>query len=183
MRRRSPNSKKAREVAIPRSVAEVLARRIEGRSTDDLVFTTPAGTPLRNLNWRDVHWNQVCKELGLAGVTRTTCAGPSATSPVRPAPICFTSNKALGNSSITVTAAIYAHLFDTELDQVSDALDRITDAASGPNTVQAPKSRPGIGAVTDRRTPSDLRKRVEPPIGIEPMTYSSRGSCRVNLAL
>ena len=37
--------------------------------------------------------------------------------------------KAMGHSSITVTAEIYAQLFDSELDQVSDALDALTEGA------------------------------------------------------
>jgi integrase len=38
--------------------------------------------------------------------------------------------KAMGHSSITVTAEIYAQLFDSELDQVSDALDALTDGVA-----------------------------------------------------
>lgn len=34
--------------------------------------------------------------------------------------------RAMGHSSITTTSRIYAHLYDTELDEVADALDRIT---------------------------------------------------------
>lgn len=65
-----PKSKKARQIAIPRAVASLLASRIEGRPPDDLVFSTQHGQPLRNLNWRrDARWNQVCAELELAGLT------------------------------------------------------------------------------------------------------------------
>jgi hypothetical protein len=31
------------------------------------------------------------------------------------------------HSTITVTAKIYAHLFDSELDQISDGLDALTE--------------------------------------------------------
>ena len=44
--------------------------------------------------------------------------------------------KAMGHSSITVTAEIYAHLFDSELDQVSDALDSLTEGVGDPVYVQ-----------------------------------------------
>ena len=41
----APKSKRARQVAIPRTVANVLGARIEGHSSDELVFTTRAANP------------------------------------------------------------------------------------------------------------------------------------------
>jgi integrase len=38
--------------------------------------------------------------------------------------------KAMGHSSITTTSRIYAHLYDSELDAVADALDRIAQEES-----------------------------------------------------
>jgi len=118
-----PKSKKARQIAIPRAVASLLASRIEDRPPDDLVFTTQHGQPLRNLNWRrDARWNQVCAELELAGLTphdlRRTFGSLTR---LAGADLKYI-QKAMGHSSTTVTAEIYAHLFDSELDQVSDAL-------------------------------------------------------------
>jgi integrase len=128
----APKPKKAREVAIPRAVAHVLAGRTRDRRPDQLVFTRPTGAPLRNLNWRrDVHWNQVCREVGLDGVTphdlRRTFGSLARFAGADLKYI----QKALGHSSITVTASIYAHLFDSELDQVSDALDRLSEEELG----------------------------------------------------
>jgi hypothetical protein len=45
----------------------------------------------------------------------------------------------MGHSSITVTAEIYARLFDSELDQVSDALDVLTEGVA--ESVYMPKIR------------------------------------------
>jgi len=109
----APKSKKARQIAIPRTVASLLAARIEGRQPNDLVFTTQHGQPLRNLNWRrDVCWNQVCAELELAGLTphdlRRTFGSLAR---LAGADLKYI-QKAMGHSSITVTAEIYAHLFD-----------------------------------------------------------------------
>ena len=47
--------------------------------------------------------------------------------------------KAMGHSSIIVTAEIYAQLFDSELDQVSDALDVLSEGVAIPCM---PKIRP-----------------------------------------
>ena len=143
----APKSKKARQVAIPRTVANVLAARVEGRSPDDLVFTTQRGQPLRNLNWRrDVRWNQVCVELGLDGLTphdlRRTFGSLAR---LAGADLKYI-QKAMGHSSITVTAEIYAQLFDSELDQVSDALDALTEGAESAVYAQNSITRPDPGS-------------------------------------
>jgi len=74
-----------------------------------------------------VHWNQVCVELGLDGLTphdlRRTFGSLAR---LAGADLKYI-QKAMGHSSITVTAEIYAQLFDSELDQVSDALDALTE--------------------------------------------------------
>jgi integrase len=143
----APKSGKARQVAIPRTVARVLAARIEGRPPEDLVFTTPRGQPLRNLNWRrDVRWNQVCEELGLDGLTphdlRRTFGSLAR---LAGADLKYI-QKAMGHSSITVTAEIYAHLFDSELDQVSDALDALTEGAAESEYAQSTPTGPDPGS-------------------------------------
>ena len=143
----APKSKKARQIAIPRTVASLLAARIEGRQPNDLVFTTQHGQPLRNLNWRrDVRWNQVCAELELAGLTphdlRRTFGSLAR---LAGADLKYI-QKAMGHSSITVTAEIYAHLFDSELDQVSDALDSLTEGVGDPVYVQNMSTGPDPGS-------------------------------------
>jgi integrase len=105
----APKSKRARQAAIPRTVANVLGARIEGHSSDELVFATPRGQPLRNLNWRrDVHRSQVCVELGLDGLTphdlRRTFGSLAR---LAGADLKYI-QRAMGHSSITVTAEIYA---------------------------------------------------------------------------
>jgi len=145
----APKSKKARQVAIPRTVARVLEARIEGRPPDALVFTTPRGQPLRNLNWRrDVRWNQVCADLGLDGLTphdlRRTFGSLAR---LAGADLKYI-QKAMGHSSITVTAEIYAQLFDSELDQVSDALDALTEGVE--NAMYAQNTPTGPDPDSDR---------------------------------
>ncbi|MCH9700078.1 MAG: tyrosine-type recombinase/integrase, partial [Actinomycetia bacterium] len=41
--------------------------------------------------------------------------------------------KTMGHSSITVTANIYADLYDNELDEVANVLDRIIETGHGPD--------------------------------------------------
>ena len=143
----APKSKRARQVAIPRTVARVLEARVEDRPPNNLVFTTPRGQPLRNLNWRrDVRWNQVCADLGLDGLTphdlRRTFGSLAR---LAGADLKYI-QKAMGHSSITVTAEIYAQLFDSELDQVSDALDALTEGVADPVYDQNTPTRPDPGS-------------------------------------
>ncbi len=56
--------------------------------------------------------------------------------------------KAMGHESVTTTARIYAHLYDTELDQVSDALDRPTASTLTTEHGQEVASRRGRGTNT-----------------------------------
>jgi hypothetical protein len=87
----------------------------------------------------------------------------------------------MGHSSITVTAEIYAQLFDSELDQVSDALDALTEGVAesvyAQNTPMGPDPDSDRARDDGRKPPLNCGDAVEPPIGIEPMTYSLRGHC------
>ena len=78
----------------------------------------------------------------------------------------------MGHSSITVTAEIYAQLFDSELDQVSDALDALKEGVAEPAHAQKCPRSPILGWIGPRdrgRNPSlACGDAVEPPIGIEP---------------
>jgi len=90
-------------------VARRLEARIEDRSPNNLVFTTPRGQPLAGADLKYIQ-------------------------------------KAMGHSSITVTAEIYAQLFDSELDQVSDALDALTEGVADPVYDQNTPTRPDPGS-------------------------------------
>ena len=54
---------------LPAVVTQSLARRCEGKRGDDLLLTTPAGTPLRLRNWRRVVFDPAVRAGGLTDVT------------------------------------------------------------------------------------------------------------------
>jgi len=93
-----------------------------------------------------VRWNQVCAELGLDGLTphdlRRTFGSLAR---LAGADLRYI-QKAMGHSSITVTAEIYAQLFDSELDQVSDALDALTEGVAEPVYAQNTPTGPDPGS-------------------------------------
>lgn len=87
----------------------------------------------------------------------------------------------MGHESITTTARIYAHLYDDELDQVAAALDglrvRVDGLGEQPMCPKcAHEGRSGHEESPGRvgRCGVDLGLCLEPPVGIEPTTYSLR---------
>ncbi|BDZ56596.1 tyrosine-type recombinase/integrase [Barrientosiimonas endolithica] len=127
-----PKSKTSRRfVALPRLLAEDLRIRVRGRPADALVFPAPGGGVDRIGNFRRrVRWDQALSDAGLADVTphdlRRTFGSLARSAGADLRYI----QKAMGHSSITTTSRIYAHLYDTELDAVADALDKITEGST-----------------------------------------------------
>jgi integrase len=62
----TPKTHQQRTVPLRAELVEPLARRCEGKQPDDLLLTTPAGTPLRLRNWRRMVWNPAVEAAGLA---------------------------------------------------------------------------------------------------------------------
>ena len=93
-----------------------------------------------------MRWSQVCEERGLDGLTphdlRRTFGSLAR---LAGADLKYI-QKAMGHSAITVTAKIYAHLFDSELDQVSDALDALTEGIGDAMYVQNMSTGPDPGS-------------------------------------
>jgi len=93
-----------------------------------------------------VRWNLVCTDLGLAGLTPNDLRRTfGSLARLAGADLKYI-QKAMGHSSITVTAEIYAQLFDSEQDQVSDALDALTEGVADPVYDQNTPTRPDPGS-------------------------------------
>jgi integrase len=65
----TPKSHQSRSVPVPRFLAELLAEIVAGKGSNDLVFTTMTGRPLRNLNWRRDVFDTAAADVGMAGLT------------------------------------------------------------------------------------------------------------------
>ncbi|HDH26429.1 MAG TPA: site-specific integrase, partial [Actinobacteria bacterium] len=93
---------------------------------DELVFTTPAGTPMRNSNFRRQVWYPAIEEAALPPGLRIhdlrhTCASLLAAAGATPKAV----QVHLGHSSITVTMDRYTHLFPSDVDTLIRRLDDI----------------------------------------------------------
>ena len=123
-----------RSVAIPGFLKDMLAEHIAGyvsKERDALLFTTEAGAPLRNNNWRSRVWDPALKEARLPKVRihdlRHTCATLLIAQGAHAKAI----QRHLGHSSIQITFDTYGHLLPDEQDRVADALDQTFKNASG----------------------------------------------------
>ncbi|SHU93457.1 prophage integrase [Mycobacteroides abscessus subsp. abscessus] len=91
-----------RTVPIPTRIVPLLAQRIKGKAPDAPAVTSPRGALLSRENWvRSVRWNEQRKSLGKPRLR------------------------------IHDLRHTYAHLYDTELDSLADALDSLITSSAG----------------------------------------------------
>jgi integrase len=117
-----------RSIPIPQRLLPILSARLKGRRPGEPAITSPMGSRLSLENWtRSVRWRKAIVEIGRPALRvhdlRHTCASLAR----RAGADLRLLQKTMGRASITVTADIYAHLYDDELDDVASALDALDD--------------------------------------------------------
>lgn len=105
-----------------------LARHVEGKRLDDLVFTAPGGGPLRSSNFRRNVWTPAVTAAGFDGLTihglRHTAASLYISAGAPPKVV----QRILGHASITITMDLYGHLYADEMDTWAERLDLVAQA-------------------------------------------------------
>ena len=123
----SPKTPKSRRtITISPTLAEALARRIEGKASDDFVFTTRSGLPLHNGDFYTHVWRKLKKALVAEGITpfrfhdlrHTHVAWLVAGGAPLP-----NIQARLGHESITTTIDTYGHLLPAGDELISDIID------------------------------------------------------------
>jgi Phage integrase family len=114
----------------PRFLVDELAAHVEGKAPDELVFSTPAGAPLRNTNFRRRHWDKAVKAAGLDGLTPHDLRHTAASLAVAAGANVKAVQRMLGHASATMTLDVYAGLFGDDLDTVADLLDKAARRAA-----------------------------------------------------
>lgn len=132
-----------RTVPIPARAAAVLKARIDGRPLDAPAVASPEGSMLRANNWRrHTHWKKALEKLGLAPLKIHDLRHTYASLARSGGADLRWLQKTMGHSSVTVTAGIYADLYDYELDEVANVLDRVIETGHEPDK----KNQPGLEA-------------------------------------
>ena len=125
----SPKNDQPRSVSFPRFLVPALEARAEGKTPEQLVFTSWLGAPLRNNNFRRRVFNPalaavMANDPVFPKVTphdlRHTAASLSVSAGANVKAI----QRMLGHASAAMTLDVYADLFDDDLNTVSDALER-----------------------------------------------------------
>ena len=144
----TPKSRKTRSVPVPRFIVDLLVERTAGHGPDELVFPNRDGGYAKSPGARTWFSHAVDRCIASAEAARADerAATGSATTPVFPritphslrhtaASLAVKSGanvkavqRMLGHASAAMTLDTYADLFDDDLDDVGDALDRAAAA-------------------------------------------------------
>jgi integrase len=141
--RATTKSGRSRLVPLSAPVQPVVARWVEGREPDDLLFPAPEGGYLRAQNWRRaVHWNETSlgrrpHDLRHTAASLWIAAGIDIK----------TVSAWLGHSTAKLTLDTYGHLMGTDADRAAiERVNRVLGGLTGAQRVQPEKER---GAVDD----------------------------------
>ena len=126
----TPKTHQARDVPVPRFLADQLAVQVAGRAPDDLIFTSPTGEPLRIGNWRRRVWDRAVAAAGLGRLTPHDLRHTAASLAIASGASVKHVQRMLGHKDAAMTLNVYASLFEDDLDTVSDRLDAAISAAA-----------------------------------------------------
>ena len=118
---------------MPKFLVEMVAAHVAGQDVDDLIFTSPRGGPLRNRNERGRWFDQAAESIGVPELTPHGLRHTAASMAISAGASVLSVQRMLGHSSATVTLDVYSSLFEDDLDEVAERLDRMHDAAHVPN--------------------------------------------------
>lgn len=128
----TPKTHQRRTVPVPRSLVDDLAEVMAGKAPTELVFTTRVGTPLRLMNWRHRTFDPAVRAVGLDGLTPHELRHTAASLAVASGAGLKAVQRLLGHASAAMTADVYAHLFEDELDGLTDRMDAALAALPEP---------------------------------------------------
>jgi integrase len=120
----STKSNAHRSVPVPKTLMKRVAAALEGKGPDELVFTSPQGGPLRYRNFLGRVWHPNLKRLGLSVVGIHTLRHSPAARIVAAGGSAKTLQVVLGHRSADFSLTTYAHLFDADLDDLAERLER-----------------------------------------------------------
>ena len=161
-------NKRARTVPLVPVVVPIVDRWSAGKSSGEWLFAAPAGGPLRETNWqRSVSWREAKATIGRPELRvhdlRHTAASVWLASGADPKVV----QRVLGHATAAMTMDLYGHMIDRNL---WDAAQRIGGHHGGMAERGTGRRRWRLGGESELTRDNAL----EPPIGIEPMTYALR---------
>ena len=179
----TPKTHGRRTVPLPRFLVDELAATVVNRPGEELAFPSPQGAVLRNRNARAGWFDEAARAAGLAGLTPHELRHTAASLAVSAGANVKAVQRMLGHASAAMTLDRYADLFDDDLDDVAERLDRLRATACGPaadflRTEQIEQAR----EKQDQKMKQQARGLVErvETRGIEPLTPALQRRCSAN---
>jgi integrase-like protein len=154
---------RARTVPLVEDIVPLVDRWAVGKQPEAWLFAAPGGGPLRESNWkRSVKWSEATAAIGVPRLRvhdlRHTAASVGRGSGADPKVV----QRVLGHATASMTMDLYGHLIDGNLWEAARRLGAhqgvVSELHMGRNGPLSP----------------ELGFRVEPPVGIEPTTFSLR---------
>ncbi|MGI8775602.1 MAG: tyrosine-type recombinase/integrase [Actinomycetota bacterium] len=144
------NDASRRTLKLPPFMVEILARHLEG-SSSEYVFSQPEGGFLRYDNFRRRVWAPAVEAAGLGGLTfhalRHTAAALMIDTKADPIQV----QRRLGHKDIKVTYGTYGHLFPNREAQLNDAIESVfrsvADPLAAPPRPQTSATVSEVGAI------------------------------------
>ena len=119
----STKTHKSRIVPVAREVIKYLIPWTLDKGPEDLLFTNSSGNPISSSNFTNRYYKPAIKKLNLTKITihdlRHTAASIAVASGANAPALA----RMLGHSSIKMTYDIYSHLFDEDLENVSELMN------------------------------------------------------------
>lgn len=120
----APKTHETRVVIVPGFVMDRLARRLDGKPPETLVFTAPQGGPLRVSNFRRSVWQPAVAAAGLpADLVPHDLRDTAASLMISAGASIKAVQRALGHASAKMTLDTYGSLFEDDLEQLADRLE------------------------------------------------------------
>ena len=128
----TPKTHERRLVTMPAFLTDRLAAHLGTIADDGLVFTAPKGGPLRSSLFRRGVWVPAVEASGLDRLRIHDLRGTAASLMISSGANIKAVQRQLGHASAAMTLDLYGHLYEDDLDALSDALDRRYVAATTP---------------------------------------------------
>ena len=128
------------------SLADRLAVHLSVVEEDGLVFTAPRGGPLRSSPFRQSVWIPAIEAAGLEHLRIHDLRGTAASLMISSGANIKAVQRQLGHASASMTLDLYGHLYEEDLDALSEALDRRFSAATAPPAERASHAMAGSPA-------------------------------------
>jgi integrase len=125
-----------RTVSLPQTICDVIAVHLSKYPTDELVFTSTQGQPIRWSNFRRRYWKPALDEADLPDVRFHDLRHSHASILIAQGEHSKVISSRLGHSKIGITMDIYGHLFDGLDEAAADVLDVVFAEAAVPDTCQ-----------------------------------------------